>query len=37
MGCAIKTALDNGELEQRRWESYQKLQTEQEQGNSFKR
>jgi ribosome biogenesis GTPase len=37
MGCAIKTALDNGELDQRRWLSYQKLQTEQEQRNSFKR
>lgn len=27
--CAIKTALDSGELELRRWESYQKLQDEQ--------
>jgi len=35
-GCAIKTALDNGELDQRRWESYQKLQSEQEQHNSRK-
>ncbi len=35
--CAIKTALDNGELDQRRWESYQKLQYEQDQRNSFKR
>jgi len=35
--CAIKTALDNGELDQRRWESYQKLQGEQAQRNSFKR
>jgi len=33
-GCAIKTALDNGELDQRRWESYQKLQSEQAQRNS---
>jgi ribosome biogenesis GTPase / thiamine phosphate phosphatase len=28
-GCAIKDALDSGELELRRWESYQKLQDEQ--------
>ena len=35
-GCAIKTALDNGELDQRRWENYQKLQGEQEQRNSHK-
>jgi len=33
-GCAIKTALDNGELDQRRWESYQKLQHEQDQHSS---
>tara|TARA_R110000782_G_scaffold16637_4_gene47407 strand:+ start:1175 stop:1963 length:789 start_codon:yes stop_codon:yes gene_type:complete len=30
-GCAIKDALDSGELELRRWESYQKLQDEQKQ------
>jgi ribosome biogenesis GTPase len=36
-GCAIKTALDSGELDLRRWESYQKLQNEQEQRNPFKR
>ena len=36
-GCAIKTALDAGELDQRRWESFQKLQNEQNQRNSFKR
>jgi len=36
-GCAIKTALESGELDQRRWESYQKLQNEQEQRNSFKK
>lgn len=35
--CAIKTALDAGELDQRRWESYQKLQNEQEQRNLIKR
>ena len=34
--CAIKTALDSGELDQRRWESYQKLQTEQSQRNTPK-
>ncbi len=28
-GCAIKDALESGELEVRRWESYQKLQEEQ--------
>jgi ribosome biogenesis GTPase / thiamine phosphate phosphatase len=28
-GCAIKTALDSGELDLRRWESFQKLQAEQ--------
>ena len=28
-GCAIKDALESGELELRRWESYQKLQDEQ--------
>jgi len=28
-GCAIKDALESGELELRRWESYQKLQGEQ--------
>jgi ribosome biogenesis GTPase len=36
-GCAIKTALESGELDQRRWESYQKLQNEQEQRKSFKK
>ncbi len=36
-GCAIKTALETGELDQRRWESYQKLQGEQEQRNYSKR
>ena len=36
-GCAIKTALDTGELDQRRWESYQKLQGEQEQRHSAKK
>lgn len=36
-GCAIKTAIASGELDLRRWESYQKLQNEQEQRNSFKR
>ncbi len=36
-GCAIKTALDSGELDLRRWKSYQKLQNEQEQHNHFKR
>jgi ribosome biogenesis GTPase / thiamine phosphate phosphatase len=35
-GCAIKTALDSGKIDQRRWESYQKLQNEQEQRNSPK-
>jgi ribosome biogenesis GTPase len=29
--CAIKNALKSGELDQRRWESYQKLQSEQKQ------
>ena len=29
--CAIKNALESGELDQRRWESYQKLQNEQNQ------
>ena len=33
-GCAIKTALDSDELDQRRWESYQKLQDEQVQRNA---
>jgi len=28
-GCAIKDALESGELDLRRWESYQKLQNEQ--------
>lgn len=35
-GCAIKTALDSGELDLRRWESYQKLQNEQVQRNTPK-
>ena len=35
--CAIKTALNAGELDQRRWESFQQLQNEQNQRNSFKR
>ena len=35
-GCAIKTALDSGELDQRRWESYLKLQDEQNQRNTSK-
>ncbi len=35
--CAIKTALESGELDPRRWESYQKLQNEQEQRNLFKK
>lgn len=35
-GCAIKTALENGELDQRRWESYKKLQGEQEQRSTPK-
>ncbi len=30
-GCAIKTALETGELDSRRWESFQKLQNEQKQ------
>jgi ribosome biogenesis GTPase / thiamine phosphate phosphatase len=30
-GCAIKTALESGELDLRRWESFQKLQNEQKQ------
>lgn len=32
--CGIKAALESGELEQRRWESYQKLQNEQKQLNT---
>jgi ribosome biogenesis GTPase len=32
--CAIKTALESGELDQRRWESYIKLQDEQNQRNT---
>ena len=35
-GCAIKAALDSGELDPRRWESYQKLQNEQTQRSSPK-
>jgi len=31
--CGIKAALDSGDLEQRRWESYQKLQDEQKERN----
>ena len=30
-GCAIKAALETGELDSRRWESFQKLQNEQKQ------
>lgn len=30
-GCAIKNALESGELDSRRWESFQKLQDEQKQ------
>lgn len=33
MKCGIKTALESGNLEQRRWESYQKLQDEQKERN----
>ena len=36
-GCAIKTALINGELDQRRWESYQKLQGEQRNSSNYQR
>jgi len=32
--CTIKTALNSGDLDLRRWESFQKLQNEQEQYNS---
>lgn len=32
--CGIKTALESGELDQRRWENYQKLQNEQELRNT---
>ena len=35
-GCAIKTALDSGELDLRRWESFQKLQNEQKQRDTPK-
>lgn len=31
--CGIKTALESGELDQRRWENYKKLQQEQKQRN----
>ncbi len=31
--CGIKAALESGDLEQRRWESYQKLQDEQKERN----
>jgi ribosome biogenesis GTPase / thiamine phosphate phosphatase len=32
--CGIKAALESGELDQRRWENYQKLQTEQKDRNT---
>ena len=35
-GCAIKAALESGELDLRRWESYQKLQSEQKKRNAPK-